>query len=63
MRVLVHNAFPLRFDLRNRLVALRAAGYFFMIAVPGELYGQDSFQKVSKNQEEDSVEKVPQVTT
>jgi hypothetical protein len=28
MQTLVHNAFPLRFDLRNRLAALRVAGHF-----------------------------------
>ena len=28
MQALVHNAFPLRFDLRNRLAALRVAGHF-----------------------------------
>ena len=36
-----------------------------MITVRGELYGQeeDPFTEVSENQEEDSFEKVPQVTT
>ena len=28
MQALVHNAFPLRFDLRNRLAALWVAGHF-----------------------------------
>ena len=28
MQALAHNAFPLRFDLRNRLAALRVVGHF-----------------------------------
>ena len=65
MQVLLHNAFPLRFDLRNRLAALRGSGPFFMIRVRDELYGQEenSLAEVSENQEEDFFEKVPQVTT
>ena len=62
MQALVHNAFPLRFDLRNRLAAGES---FFMITVRDELYGQeeDPFAEVSENQEEVSFEKVPRVAT
>jgi hypothetical protein len=34
-----------------------------MNMIPGELDGQDSFEEVFENQEEDSFEKVPKVTT
>ena len=59
MQPLAHNAFPLRFGMRNRLAALWAAGHFSFSS--GEFYGEDSFEEILNDQEEDSFEKVPQV--
>ena len=58
MQALPHDAFPLRFGMRNRLAALWEAGLFHF---PGELYGEDSCEEIPEDQAEDCFEKVPQV--